>query len=44
MNDAISIRQFVLDWLDDNYHFGEAEKLVTDDEQPLLWVEILIVA
>ncbi len=26
------LRQFVLDWLDDNYHFGEAaEKVVSDD-------------
>ena len=41
MTDATSIRQFVLDWLDDNYHFGEAENLLTDDEQSFLQSGIL---
>ncbi len=26
------IRRLVIDWLDDNYHFGEAEALIGDDE------------
>jgi acyl carrier protein len=26
------IRRIVIDWLDDNYHFGEAEALIGDDE------------
>jgi acyl carrier protein len=26
------IRRMVIDWLDDNYHFGEAEALIGDDE------------
>jgi acyl carrier protein len=27
-----AIRKLVLDWLDDNYHFGEAEALIGHDE------------
>ena len=26
-----ALRQLVIDWLDDNYHFGEAATLITDD-------------
>lgn len=26
------LRQLVIDWLDDNFHFGDAESLITDDE------------
>lgn len=27
-----SLRRLVIDWLDDNLHFGEAEALIGDDE------------
>jgi acyl carrier protein len=27
------VRQIVIDWLDDNYHFGDAERLIGGDEQ-----------
>lgn len=27
-----TIRRVVVDWLDDNYHFGETEALIGDDE------------
>jgi acyl carrier protein len=29
---ASQIRSLVIDWLDDNYHFGEAEKAIGTDE------------
>lgn len=35
------IRQVVLDWLDDNFHFGEAAMKVTDDEMSFLQNGIL---
>jgi acyl carrier protein len=28
-----TVRQIVIDWLDDNYHFGEAETLIGGDDQ-----------
>lgn len=28
----LEIRRIVIDWLDDNYHFGEAEERLRDDE------------
>ena len=28
-----SLRQHVVDWLDDNYHFGEAETLLGGDDE-----------
>jgi acyl carrier protein len=28
-----SLRQHVVDWLDDNYHFGEAEGLLGGDDE-----------
>ncbi len=31
-----TVRRAVIDWLDDNFHFGEAEALVGDDEQSFL--------
>ena len=31
-----SIRKVVIDWLDDNYHFGDTEQLIRDDEQSFL--------
>ncbi len=30
------IRQLVIDWLDDNFHFGDAAKLVASDESSFL--------
>lgn len=27
-----AVRRLVIDWLDDNLHFGDAEKLIGDDE------------
>lgn len=30
------VRQFVIDWLDDNYHFGDAERLIGDDGRSFL--------
>lgn len=35
------LRQLVVDWLDDNYHFGEAEQLIGDDERSFLQNGIL---
>jgi acyl carrier protein len=29
-------RQLLLDWLDDNYHFGDASELVADDDMSFL--------
>jgi len=31
-----ALRQLVIDWLDDNYHFGEAEKVIGSDERSFL--------
>ena len=30
------IRRVVIDWLDDNYHFGEAEQKIKDDDASFL--------
>jgi acyl carrier protein len=30
--DATKLRTLVIDWLDDNYHFGEAENLIGGDD------------
>ena len=30
------LRVVVIDWLDDNYHFGDAAALVTDDDMSFL--------
>ena len=30
--DAAKLRSLVIDWLDDNYHFGEAETLIGGDD------------
>ena len=35
------IRQAVIDWLDDNYHFGEAEEIIQDDDQSFLQSGVL---
>jgi acyl carrier protein len=34
--DAPTLRKLVIDWLDDNYHFGDAAKLITEDELSFL--------
>lgn len=34
--ELLPVRQLVVDWLDDNYHFGEAEQLIGDDERSFL--------
>jgi len=31
-----ALRQVILDWLDDNYHFGDAAKVVRDDQMSFL--------
>ena len=33
---ATLVRQSVIDWLDDNYHFGDAEQMIGDDERSFL--------
>lgn len=30
------LRDKIIDWLDDNYHFGEAKNLIKDDELSFL--------
>ncbi len=35
------IRKVVVDWLDDNYHFGDTEQLIRDDEQSFLETGVL---
>ena len=30
------LRQLVIDWLDDNYHFGDAADMITSDEMSFL--------
>ena len=42
MNQNELMRRTVIDWLDDNYHFGEAETLIDgDDEKSFLKYGIL---
>ena len=31
-----TVRRIVIDWLDDNYHFGDAEKLIETDDASFL--------
>lgn len=31
-----TIRQTLIEWLDDNYHFGDAESLIKNDEMSFL--------
>jgi len=33
---SAALRQLIIDWLDDNYHFGEAARLITSDDQSFL--------
>ncbi len=30
------LRQAIIDWLDDHYHFGDAEDLIGDDDRSFL--------
>lgn len=30
------LRQLIIDWLDDNYHFGEAAEKIRDDDMSFL--------
>jgi len=42
MSDKDKLRKTVVDWLDDNYHFGDAENLIDgDDERSFLQSGIL---
>lgn len=42
MTENTKLRALIIDWLDDNYHFGEAESLIDgDDEKSLLKSGIL---
>lgn len=34
--DVARVRQLVVDWLDDNYHFGDAEARIGDDEHSFM--------
>ncbi len=35
--DRSAVRQLIIDWLDDNHHFGEAEELIVNDD--ISWIE-----
>jgi len=40
--DCAALRRVIIDWLDDNYHFGEAEDLIGgDDDRSFLDTGIL---
>jgi len=42
MTEQEKLRAVIIDWLDDNYHFGDAESLIDgDDEKSLMKSEIL---
>jgi acyl carrier protein len=36
-----SLRQTIIEWLDDNYHFGEAQNLIKSDDQSFLQSGVL---
>jgi len=38
---AAAVRRIIIDWLDDNYHFGDAETVVGDDDRSFLQNGIL---
>lgn len=38
---ASDVRRLVIDWLDDQYHFGEAEAMIGDDDRSFLQNGIL---
>lgn len=33
MSEEKRLRKMVIDWLDDNYHFGDAESLIAGDDE-----------
>ncbi len=35
--DRAAIRQHIVDWLDDNHHFGDAERLIVNDD--ISWID-----
>jgi len=42
MTEQEKLRTLLIDWLDDNYHFGDAESLIDgDDEKSLMQSDIL---
>ncbi len=42
MTEEAKLRKVIIDWLDDNYHFGDAEGLIdSDDEKSFLQSGIL---
>jgi acyl carrier protein len=41
MSDRERLRQLVVDWLDDNYHFGDAAAKITSDDLSFLDHSIL---
>jgi len=40
-NSDAELRRLIIDWLDDQYHFGDAEQLIRDDEQSFLETGVL---
>lgn len=40
MTDA-ALRRHIVDWLDDQYHFGDAESLIRSDDQSFLETGVL---
>lgn len=36
MSDDTTLRQHVIDWLDDNYHFGDTEALISSDDMSFM--------
>jgi acyl carrier protein len=40
-SDTSPLRQLIIDWLDDNYHFGDAERLIASDDQSFLETGVL---
>lgn len=38
---SLALRQMIVDWLDDNYHFGEAASLIRSDDMSFLQNGIL---
>jgi len=40
MTDA-ELRRLIVEWLDDQYHFGDAERLIRDDDQSFLETGVL---
>ena len=41
MTAEVVVRSRVVEWLDDNYHFGEAEQMIGDDDRSFLQNGIL---